>query len=133
MTASQFLTMFPEFSSYDPTRISFWLSVASNLINTAQWGALSNQGQALLTAHYLVIDAQNQNPSTQGQVNAPISSKSVDGVSLTKEIAQVVVEKAGQFNATSYGIQYYQLSRMMGAGAIQAIGEGFSWPLANVL
>lgn len=128
MTAAVFITMFPEFSGTDQGRITFWLSVAVQLINPARWGTLTNQGIALLTAHYLTIDAQNQTPATQGTVNGPITSKSVDGVSVSKDVALVTIEKAGQFNATSYGVQYYQLARMMGAGAIQAIGEGFSFP-----
>lgn len=129
MTVAQFLVMFPEFASFNASRITFWLSVTAQLVNTTQWGALSNQGMALLTAHYLMIDGMNQLPNTQGKVDAPTAAKAVAGVSITKEVAAVVMEKAGHFNMTNYGLQYYKLSRMFGAGAIQAVGEGFSWPL----
>ncbi len=130
MTVAEFLAIFPEFTSFNQTRITFWLSVTANLIDPTRWGAMLQQGQALLTAHFLMIDQQNQTATTQGQVNGPISSKSVAGVSVTKEIQAVVTEKAGHYNATNYGLQFLQLSRMMGAGAIQATGCGsFGFPV----
>lgn len=130
MTVAQFLEIFPEFTSTASARITLFLSVAANLINQTQWGALANQGQALLTAHFLTVDSQNQIAASTslppGSVNAPITSKSVAGVSVTKEMSAVVMEKAGQFNASNYGIQYWQLAKMMGAGAIQDTGGGIS-------
>jgi hypothetical protein len=128
MTVADFLAIFPEFTSFDAARIAFWLSVTANQINASRWGALANQGQALLTAHYLMIDQKNNNATTQGRVDGPISSKSAGGVSITKDTASVVIEKGGQFNATNYGQLYIQLSRKMGAGGMQVIAQGFSFP-----
>ncbi len=129
MTLAEFLAIFPEFTSFNPARITFWLSVTVNMIDPTRWGALSQQGQALLTAHFAMIDQQNQNAPTQGQVNGPISSKSVAGVSVTKDTQAVVMEKAGHYNATNYGQQYVRLMKMMGAGAVQSTGCGFGFPV----
>ncbi|MEC4682374.1 MAG: DUF4054 domain-containing protein [Nitrospirota bacterium] len=132
MTLAQFLAIFPEFTSFDQARITFWLSVTANLVDPTRWGALAQQGQALLTAHYLTVDQQNQSAVNPGQVNGAITSKSVAGVSVTKDTASVVYKNAGDLNMTNYGIQFSRLARMMGAGAIQAIGEGFSFPGAMI-
>ena len=126
MTPAQFLAIFPEFATFNQARVAFWLSVTVNLVDPTRWGALVSQGQALLTAHYLVIDSQNQ--TVPGQVNAAITSKSVAGVSVTKDTASAVYERAGDLNMTNYGIQFSRLARMMGAGAIQAVGQGFTFP-----
>lgn len=123
MTPAQFLAIFPEFSAVSTTIITFWLSVAANLINVSRWGALASQGQALLTAHYLVLATAESNAATAGaalgQTQGVITAKAVDGVSVSMDAASVTITGAGMYNATTYGIQWLQLSRMMGAGGMQ--------------
>lgn len=120
MQASDFLTIFPEFADatlYPTARITFWLGVASNQINPVRWAALADQGQALLTAHYLVIDRRNT--KTPGAVSGVVTSKSVDGVSVSMDAGAVTMDQAGHYNQSNYGIQYWQLAQMMGAGGLQ--------------
>lgn len=120
MQASDFLATFPEFADatqFPTARISFWLGVAVNQINPVRWADLADQGQALLTAHYLVIDRRNA--ITPGAVTGVITSKSVDGVSVSMDVGAVTMDKAGHYNQSNYGIQYWQLAQMMGAGGLQ--------------
>lgn len=120
MQASDFLILFPEFADatlYPTARVTFWLGVAVEQINPGRWGALADQGQALLTAHYLVIDRRNT--ANPGAVTGVVTSKSVDGVSVSMDAGAVTVERAGLYNQSSYGIQYWQLAQMMGAGGLQ--------------
>lgn len=132
MNPTQFLAIFPEFgnaSIYTQAMITFWLGVASNLINQQRWGALASQGQALLTAHYLVLAQESQQQASMqtlsggagaiGGVSGPETAKAVDGVSVSQDVGSVTIVGAGTFNRTQYGIQYYQMSQWMGAGGLQ--------------
>lgn len=117
---------------YSDALITFWLGVASNLVDPTRWGALANQGTALLTAHYLVLanDAAQASAAQLaaggagelGTVIGPEVAKTVDGVSITQDVASVTIAGAGNFNLTQYGVQYWQLARMMGAGGMQVNG-----------
>ena len=117
---------------YSDALITFWLGVASNLVDPTRWGALANQGTALLTAHYLVL-ANNAAQDSAAQMAAggagmmggivgPESEKDVDGVRLIQDVTSVTIAGAGNFNLTQYGVQYWQLARMMGAGGMQVNG-----------
>lgn len=120
MTYTDFLAIFPEFSNattYPTARITFWLGYSANMADSTRWGALYNQGVALLTAHMLAIDSQNQ--LTQGVVNGIQTAKAVDSVSVSMDVNSITIAAAGLYNKTTYGIQYYQLAQMMGAGGLQ--------------
>lgn len=125
MLYADFIAVFPEFANtsvYPTARVNFWLSIAVNQINTDRWGALSNQGQALLTAHYLTIDAQNQNLApgrTVGEVDGLETASAVDGVSASTDVASITIVGAALYNKTTYGIQFWQLACMIGAGGFQ--------------
>lgn len=120
MVITDFLTIFPEFSNqvtYPVPRVNFWLGFAQNFVDPTRWGVAYNQGVALYTAHLLVLDGRNS--LTQGSVLGIDTGQSADGISYTVDSSSIVIQKAGMFNSTSYGIQYYQLAQMMGAGGIQ--------------
>ncbi len=131
MNPSDFRAIFPEFGQgiYPDPLVAFWLGVAVNLVNPTRWGALTNQGTALLTAHYLVLaneasqlsaaQAAANGAGSLGSVTGPEVSKAVDGVSVTQDVASVTIPGAGTFNRTQYGVQYWQLAGMMGAGGLQ--------------
>ena len=132
MNAAQFLAIFGEFSNvavYPSATITFWLGVAANLIDPVRWGNLAQQGQALLTAHYLVLaqrisqeqaaQTANNGASPMGLNQGAVSAKAVDGVSVAYDIGAVTIAGAGAYNRTSYGVQYYQLAQMFGAGGLQ--------------
>ena len=120
MDSTQFLQIFPEFDKLDkfPTeRVDFWLSISVHQVNAARWGILTNQGIALLTAHYLVLDAGNSlSRSIPGGIEGIATSKSVDSVSKSMDVSAITLKDAGLYNKSTYGIQYYQLLLAFGAG-----------------
>lgn len=129
MQPDDFRAIFPEFGRiiYPDALVTFWLSVSVNMVNPVRWGVLTNQGTALLTAHYLAFAQematqsalQQANGGKIGSVSGPQTSKAVDGVSVTQDIASVTIPGAGTFNRTQYGAQYWQMALMMGAGGMQ--------------
>jgi hypothetical protein len=52
-------------------------------------------------------------------VAGPIASKSVGGVSISYDVGAVTIENAGHWNGSQYGIQFYQLAMIVGAGVTQ--------------
>jgi len=125
MDYSTFLSIFPEFTNlaeYPITRVNFWLSVAVNFVNTQRWRSLTNQGIALYTAHMLKLAELN------GEVEGLLTSNSVDGVNYSQDVASLTIIGANHYNKTTYGIQYFQLSRMVGAGGMSLSG---GYPIGN--
>lgn len=126
-SVADFRAAFPEFGStvkYPDPLVQLWLTFSSQLVNEARWGDLAPMGMMLATAHRLVIATKNSAAAAQnlapGAITGALSSKSADGLSASYEVSTVTEEGAGQWNATNYGTQYYQLMRMMGAGPIQS-------------
>lgn len=118
---------FPEFSPTPEALLEMWLNVAVQQVNTARWGALATLGWELLTAHYTSLALQDQRTNNvggvPGVVNGPMTAKSVDKVSVSKDTASVTLERGGDLNMTSYGIRFLRIGRTVGAGGIQ-IGAG---------
>lgn len=115
MTYDDFINIFPEFAnlvSYPIARVDFWLDFSKDFVNSARWGTKTNYGICLLTAHQLFMDSRN------GQTKGVIKNKSVDSVSYSADVNLTTMKKAGYYNNSSYGVQYWQLSQLFGAGPI---------------
>lgn len=126
MTPNDFRTNFPEFADtarYPDASVSFWLTVAVQLVNAERWGPLTDLGRALVTAHHLVLGARDQQASAiggvPGQMSGPLSSKTVDKVSGSYDTGATTLDNGGIWNLTSYGVRYLTLARSMGAGPMQ--------------
>ena len=118
MDYATFVSIFPEFADlerYPVSKVDFWIGFATQFVNTQRWKSLAITGIALLTAHELVINSQG------GKVKGLITDRSVDGVDYSVDVAAVTIAGDGHFNGSTYGIQYKQLSRMLGAGPITFI------------
>ena len=144
---STFRLDFPEFSNttiYTDAMINFWLGIAVvRLIPAAtRWGDLFNPGLELFTAHFLSIQALNQaQAATNGGMGIPgmqrgaIASESAE-ISVSYDVGAVTIEKAGQWNLTTYGTQFLELSNLIGMGPIQVspgwfngiVTNGLGWP-----
>jgi len=121
--------MFPEFGTtpgtgaYTDARIQIWITVAEKFLTSSRWDTLIDLGTALFVAHYLVLDGTNQAAAqvggSIGQTTGPLSSKSIDKISAAYETAAVTFENAGHWNLSTYGIRFYGLMRMVGAGGIE--------------
>lgn len=126
MDAATFRQQFPEFSditAYPGELIDLHLAVGALSLDAGVWGDFHDRGLGLFTAHNLVIGARNTATAdaggTPGAVSGPLTSKSVDKVSASYDTGATTYEGAGFWNMTSYGVQLYQLARLIGAGGRQ--------------
>lgn len=127
--AAKFRTDFAEFSDitqYPDSVITFWLGVGVNLLPADRWDTMLDFGLELFTAHHVVISSRESN-GTPGAVTGPHSAEAVDKVSYSTDTQSVALTDGGFWNMTSYGIQFLQLARLIGAGGIQ-VGANPSCP-----
>lgn len=150
ITPDSFRVDLPEFASttaYPDVVVAYFLALANLLLNVAVWGvspaaatnppvALIDFGLELFVAHNLVYEKQSMDAATRGATpgltTGPISSKSVDKVSISYDTAGGLQLDAGHWNDTTYGKRFINLARMLGSAPIQVgIGAepgGFNGP-----
>jgi len=117
---------FPEFASttdYPDAQVTFWLGVGGKLLRAERWFDLLDQGLELFTAHHLAIGAKDLATATAGgipgAVQGNVTAKSVDKVSVSYDASRVTYDDAGFWNMTSYGLRYWNLLMLVGAGGVQ--------------
>lgn len=116
ISIEEFLQMFPEFNNldlYPQSRIRFWLEFSTQLVNEARWGSLTKYGICFLAAHQLFIS------NLEGQVLGPSTSQSGEG--LSESYGSLINDDWSHYNLSTYGVQYMQLVKVIGAGPIMAI------------
>lgn len=126
VTPTTFREHFPEFSStatYPDAQVQFWITVAEKLLPADRWFDLIDEGVELFTAHHLAIGKRDKDTAdvggTPGTINGPQTSKSVDKVSASFDTGAVTYQGAGFWNGTMYGIRFWRLAMMVGAGGVQ--------------
>lgn len=126
MTPATLRAAFPEFASatdYPDAQVQVWIDLAGNMLNADRWDALLDMGTMLFTAHYLTIGLQDQKSAAAGgatgKVTGPQTAKAVDKVSASYDTAATTYQDAGFWNMTSYGVRFWQMLRMVGAGGVQ--------------
>lgn len=126
MDAATFRANFPEFTStatYPDAQVNMWLGVAANRVDSGAWGALTDLGLQLFTAHNLVMMARRQKTAAVGGIpgatQGVLTAKAVDKVSASYDAGSTTHEDAGNWNATDYGVQFWEYAQMMGAGGLQ--------------
>lgn len=126
VTPASFRQHFPEFinpAAYPDPQVQFWIEVAAKLLLEERWADQLDHGTELYVAHHLALGRRDQLSSAAGgmpgTVNGPQSAKSVDKVSASYDTAAITYEGAGFWNSTMYGIRFWQLARLVGAGGIQ--------------
>ncbi len=130
ITIADFRTNFPEFADvakYPNAWLTFWLSLATLLLNEDRWGEVVNFGAQLYMAHNLVLERQAVTTAAAGGIpgiaTGRLNSKSVDKVSAGYDTTSVTEEFGGNWNLTTYGMRLYRLMQQFGAGPVQ-IGAG---------
>lgn len=121
-----FRTAFPEFTnteSYPTPMVNFWVSFVTQQIDPCIWKNSWNTGVSLYLAHELTLARQNAQAAgvggTPGLQGGVATSKTVGSVTVQYD-AQTTTEKdAGYWNLTTYGKQFYRLSRVFGARCVQ--------------
>lgn len=118
MDAAAIKAAFPEFAATADPRVTFWLNVAAKRLTSPRWveAELLDEGTQLFVAHHLALEAKG------ADAVAPLASQSVDKVAMAFDNNAASLENAGQWALTSYGVQYLQLARLVGAGGIQLYG-----------
>lgn len=118
MTIAEFKAYFPEFDSTADTQIQRALEIALLTSDEIILGNKYEVGLMYLTAHYVTLNSgQFSGSSTSGKGNKSVSSKSVDGVSISYGESGSNMEYVnGQLNSTSYGQVYQTLTFGLGAG-----------------
>lgn len=129
MTVERFREIFPVFASelYPDGAVAFRLDLADAFFSPALWkpDGVREHVMALYTAHYLAafgssaVGGSGKGAAGQATGMGIVSSKSVDGASVSYDTSSTTEEGAGFWNATPYGRELYQLMRVFGAGAIQ--------------
>lgn len=136
VTAASFRVAFPVFASektYASSTIEFWSGVGVLMVNADRWGALTDLGVMLYTAHNITLELMAAkggiNGAPGGRATGPVTSKSVDKVSVAYAAQLAASDGAGQYNLTMYGQRYWQLLQMMGMGGLQSNtpGQGPGW------
>ena len=139
MTTSvqQFRADYPEFSgttTYPNSQVQYWLNVAYSMLNAGRWGRQLDIGAAAFAAHNLSLEARAMAESANGGVPGgqvgPVSSKSVDKVSMSYDTSSGIQPGAGHWNMTIYGTRFIRMARMFGAGPVH-VGMGSTPPLSG--
>lgn len=121
---------FPEFgntSAYPASQVDFWIAQAGIALSPARFGRQLDLATMLFVAHNLALSAVSRRaeavaPGGAASVSlAPISSKSVDGISKTYDNGLTATSGAGQWNATSYGQRLYKLLQGANAGPLYRV------------
>lgn len=126
MDVATFRQQFPEFADttrYPEPLVAFWLDVVTRMLRPEVWGELLDVGLALALAHHLVVSSRQLGSAAAGKVPGAVlgaqTSKSVDTVSISYDVAAVTLEGGGFWNMSSYGIQFLGMARLLGAGGVQ--------------
>lgn len=114
MTIAEFKTYFPEFDTATDAQIQRALDISLATTSEAILGSNYELGLKYLTAHFLTISVKQFSGNSGNTQN--ISSKSVDGVSLSYQDGQPNDSLYGSLNSTSYGQMFNRLTFGYGSG-----------------
>lgn len=122
-TFRQNMPMFADVDLYPSAQFNFYLKLGVKLLPESRWDDLLDDGIAFYVAHYLALYARDMAVVDVGGIGGKVvgneTSKSIDSVSKSMDVSSVLNADAGHWNQTTYGIQFYQLMMMVGAGGIQ--------------
>lgn len=124
LTVAQFREMFPVLTEalFPDTAVQIRLTMASEFFSSNRWGDgdIRDYAMGLYCAHYLTAyGSQAECGGSQGSAMGVVSSKSVDGASVSFDTSSTTWSDAGFWNATPYGRELFFLMRIYGAGAVQ--------------
>ena len=125
LSIDAFRRAFPEITAakYSDASVQIRLTLADKFFSPDRFpeGEVRDHAMALYTAHFLTLHgslAAGGSGKESGRLGV-VSSKSVDGASVSFDTGSGVEDGAGQWNLTTYGRELYLLIRVFGAGAIQ--------------
>lgn len=123
MTVEAFRETFPEFTAdkYPDAAVKIRLLLADKFFAVDRFDDAQVRAHVvgLYAAHYLAAYGSSASGCTGAGTMGVVSSKSVDGASVSYDTSTGTEEGAGFWNITLYGRELYQLMRIFGAGGIQ--------------
>lgn len=115
ITPDTFKIRFPEFEDISNDRIQLFIEDSKLIMNESHWGDVYDLAQANLTAHFLSL--ANSASSGNTSVSGPVSSRSVDGTSITYTNDMPNSQLEMYFSSTVYGLKYITLLKTLGVAA----------------
>lgn len=117
------MPVFADLVQYPTFQFNFYLNLGKKLLNEDRWEDLLDYGLTLFIAHYLTLYKRGMDADSvggdAGKIVGNETSKSVDSVSKSMDVSGVIIADAGHWNQTTWGVQFYQLMMMVGAGGVQ--------------
>lgn len=114
---------FADTTQYPTVQFNFYLNLGKKLLREERWEDMLDYGLTLYIAHYLTLYRRTMNAASiggdAGKIVGNETSKAVDSVSKSMDVSGVLIAEAGHWNQTTFGVQFYQLMMMAGAGGIQ--------------
>lgn len=108
---------------YPDSAVESRLAVAAEFFSGAPWNAtevLQKHVVGLYAAHCLTAHGSAASGGTGGAgASGTVTSKSVDGASVSYDAGSASETGAGWWNLTPYGKELYRLMQIFGAGARQ--------------
>ena len=123
LIAADFRARFPHFADavkWPDASIDFYVTLAAKSLPPERWLDLLPEGTALFVAHNLALDAMAAGKIPGRLSNAGIvASKSVGPAAISYDNHLFMLQNAGHWGMTIFGIRFLQLARMVGAGGYQ--------------
>lgn len=130
-TLADFLSVYPQFGPVDEPLLSmdiiqFYIDLADACIKEARWHKSWKIAMGLFIAHWCMLWLRSTTPAgsdkdtviQSGQTQGIITTESVDGVSYSMDVSQMMQDLAGYgaWTTTEYGVQLATLSKLYGKG-----------------
>lgn len=129
------LKEFGDTTAFPDSTITYWIAMGGLLLPNDTWGLGAAEASSppttiydfaleMFVAHNVALEKLAQNSANAGGVpgisGAGIAaSKSVGGVSISYDVNAGIIEGAGAWNYTVYGVRFIQLARLRGRGPVQ--------------
>ena len=141
LSNDDFRSDLPEFTdstAFPEGVLTYWMNLGLLMLNPARWGEASQGGTdprtefdiglEMFMAHNIVLEAAARRQQAAGNqpgiAQGPVTSKSVDGVSISYNTEAGIEIGAGHWNNTVYGQRFIRMVKMYGAGGLQISGGG---------
>lgn len=125
LTIDEFRTRFPAFTSelFPDGAVQIRLTLADKFFDEALWSDpdVRKHVMGLYTAHFLSMDGSKSagGAGRSEPASGLVSSKSVDGASVSFDTGSTAWANAGFWNLTPYGKELWYLMQIFGAGGFQ--------------
>lgn len=117
------MPMFADAAVYPQHQFNFYLKLGLKLLNERRWDDLLDDGLTFFIAHYLTLYKRSMAAAAiggdAGKILGNETAKSVDSISKSMDVSGVLITDAGHWNQTAFGVQFYQLAQIIGAGGVQ--------------